>query len=131
VTARKSQRLHASVNAAYNCGFATYIQKENVSGRISMARFWKCVAFIVMLAAGDAYALASTRIIQPNAEPGDLMEGDQKLSCGAARDLLTRQGYQGVAVRSCFTFAYAFTVECNGKSVRVFVDPQNGRVWEG
>lgn len=96
-----------------------------------MRRFWKCLALAAWAAFGSGYALASPQMIQPNAELRDDIEGNHKLSCGAARDLLVRQGYQGVMVRSCFTFAYAFTVECKGKSVRVYVDPQNGRVWQG
>jgi hypothetical protein len=96
-----------------------------------MARSWKYIAFMALAAAGSAHALADNRITAQNDEPNDQMEENQNLSCGAARDLLVRQGYQGVTVRSCFTFAYAFTVECKGKPVRVFVDPQNGRVWQG
>ncbi|WP_162918755.1 hypothetical protein [Taklimakanibacter deserti] len=96
-----------------------------------MARFSKCIALAAWAVIGCSYASANPGITQPDAGQSDQMEGDKPLSCGAARDLLTREGYRGVTVRSCFTFAYAFTVECNGRTVRVFVDPQNGRVWEG
>jgi|GEM_PF-7037198 len=96
-----------------------------------MARFWKYVTLVAWAVVASSYASANPGITQPDAGPSDQMEGDTPLSCGAARDLLTREGYRDVTVRSCFTFAYAFTVECNGKAVRVFVDPQNGRVWEG
>lgn len=96
-----------------------------------MARPWKSIALGALMLAGSTCALANPSITQPDVGPSDGMDVDKQLSCGAARDLLTRQGYQGVTVRSCFTFAYTFTVECNGNPVRVFVDPQNGRVWRG
>jgi hypothetical protein len=96
-----------------------------------MARFWTYIVFVAWAAIGGSFASAHTQVISPESEFGDGLDEGQKLTCGAARDLLTREGYQGIAVRSCFTFAYAFTVERNGKSVRVFVDPENGRAWEG
>ncbi len=97
-----------------------------------MARFWKyIIALVALVLAGATYASASPGMTQPDAGPSDGMEVGRQLSCGAARDLLTRQSYQGVTVRSCFTSAYTFTIECNGNPVRIFVDPQNGRVWQG
>lgn len=54
-----------------------------------------------------------------------------QLSCGAARNLLVREGYRDIIVRSCFTNDYAFTANRDGKARKVYVDPQNGRVWEG
>lgn len=54
-----------------------------------------------------------------------------QLSCGAARSLLVREGYQDIIVRNCFTYDYVFTANRDGKPRKVFVDPQNGRVWEG
>jgi hypothetical protein len=96
-----------------------------------MARFWTLIAITAWATIGGSFASAHTQVISPDTEISDGLDEGQKLTCGAARDLLTREGYQAVTVRSCFTFAYAFTVERNGKSVRVFVDPENGRVWEG
>lgn len=96
-----------------------------------MARVWRSIALAALAMIGSSFASAHTQSASPGSELGDGLDGGQKLTCGAALNLLTRQGYQDVTVRSCFTSAYAFTVERNGKPVRVFVDPENGRVWEG
>jgi hypothetical protein len=103
------------------------MQQASYSGRVSMVKFWKSMTFAAMFLASSGYALANTPITWPGAE---LTEGQKSLTCGEARDLLTNLGYQDVTVRSCFTFAYFFSVDRDGQLVRVYVDPENGRVWE-
>jgi hypothetical protein len=97
-----------------------------------MSGLWTYMTLLALLAAGAAHAETGARIYHPDSGPDDQMEeqGGAQLTCGEARDLLTRHGYQGVTVRSCFTFAYAFTVECKGQLRQVYVDPENGRIWE-
>lgn len=92
-----------------------------------MVKFWKHMTFAAVLLASSGYALANTQVTLPDAE---LNEGKTSLTCGEARDLLTGLGYQDVTVRSCFTSAYFFSIDRDGQLVRVYVDPENGRVWE-
>lgn len=75
-------------------------------------------------------ALASSRTI-PSELAADGHERDLQLSCGAARDLLARRGYDAISVRNCFALDYVFTADRDGVARRIFVDPQNGRIWEG
>lgn len=98
-----------------------------------MLRLWKYTLFLALLAAGSSHALAGAQIYWPESVPHDQIEEEEgaQLTCGAARDLLLRNGYRSVTVRNCFTFAYAFTVECGGQLRKVYVDPQNGRIWGG
>lgn len=98
-----------------------------------MLRLCKYALFLALLAAGGGHVMANAQIYWPESVPHDQIEEGEgaQLTCGEARDLLLRNGYRGVAVRNCFTFAYAFTVECDGQLRKVFVDPQNGRIWGG
>lgn len=98
-----------------------------------MLKLWTYTLLLAWLAAGSGHALANTQIYWPESVPHDQIgEGEgMQLTCGAARDLLLRNGYRSVTVRNCFTFAYAFTVECDGQLRKVYVDPQNGRIWGG
>lgn len=91
-----------------------------------MTSFWKAIAFAALIALGGGPAYAMTLISDQNDT-----DANMQLTCGGARDLLVNHGYRNVTVRSCFTFAYAFTVDLDGRPVRVFVDPQNGRAWIG
>lgn len=54
-----------------------------------------------------------------------------RIACGTARDLLTRSGYRDIEIRSCFTVDYSFIASRDGRLLKVYVDPQNGRIWEG
>lgn len=92
-----------------------------------MMKFWRQLAVAAVFMIGSGAALASTQVTSPEAE---WLEGSKNLTCGEARDLLTNLGYQDVTVRSCFTFAYYFSIDRDGQFVRVYVDPENGRVWE-
>ena len=92
-----------------------------------MMKFWRQLAVAAVFMIGSGAALASTQVTSPEAE---WLEGSKSLTCGEARDLLTNLGYQDVTVRSCFTDAYFFSIDRGGQLVRVYVDPQNGRVWE-
>jgi len=92
----------------------------------------KSVAVLGLSLILDHHAMANSQIplTQPVAS-GELEQENANLTCGDARDLLLHRGYSEVEVRSCFTFAFSFTVVHGGKSIRVFVDPQNGRSWHG
>lgn len=108
-----------------------YIRQEPHFREETMSRYRSLAVLILLSLAGD-YALATTQIHRPETMSDDhAEETDVQLSCGAARDLLIRQGYDGISVRSCFTFAYTFTAGREGQQRKVFVDPQNGRIWEG
>ena len=83
------------------------------------------LAIAIMLSLSNTFAPATAQELR-----GEASENLQ-LSCGAARSLLVREGYQDIIVRNCFTGDYRFTANRDGKPRRVFVDPQNGRMWEG
>jgi hypothetical protein len=52
-----------------------------------------------------------------------------RLSCGEARRIVRNNGFRNVKARDCDGRTYSFIGSRNGRSVVIYVDARNGRMW--
>ncbi len=63
---------------------------------------------------------------------GDVNRRDQRMSCGEARRLVDRSGYNRVRVVECSGRTYTFrALNRRGNLVTVYVNSRSGAVWRG
>ena len=57
--------------------------------------------------------------------------GNGRISCGEARNIVQRKGYNNVTARDCSGSTYTFRVTRNGNVFQVLVNARTGQVWHG
>jgi len=63
--------------------------------------------------------------------PGYVAPGYYRISCGEARRIVRRSGYQNVSTIECNGRTYTFRAMRRGNPVTVFVNSRTGDVWRG